>query len=261
MPEILLLGPLQCDLPAEVWRGCLASLRARYPAAGPVMVNANGVLRDSGAIDGFLAVLFESGIDVVTLGDQAVARTAARRALDRWPRLLRPLNLPAGAPGMGGVSITTPAGPLWFVSLFTGTDRFPVDDPFAVFERFVRDRQPPAVVVDVAGPDLGVKKALAWRWQGGTVPVHVVGTGLGAATDDLRVTGGRAFVSDLGLIGDPDLIDGCSPADWWSDRHHLPRAAAEAPPPGYLRIDGVRLVTDQGFRAQVFEPVRMRFPS
>ncbi|NLI75910.1 MAG: hypothetical protein GX442_05635 [Candidatus Riflebacteria bacterium] len=261
MPEILLLGPLQRDLPAEVWRGCLASLRSRFPAAGPVLVNANGLLRDSGAVDRFLEILFESGIDVVTLGDQAVARTAARRALDRWPRLLRPLNLPPGAPGTGAVSIPTPSGPLWFVSLFTGTDRFPVDDPFAAFERFVRDCQPPAVVVDVAGPDLEVKKALSWRWQGGNVPVHVVGTGLGVATDDLRVTGGRAFVSDLGMIGDPDLIDGRSPADWWSDRHHLPRPAADAPPPGYLRIDGARLVTGDGFRAQAFEPFRMRYPA
>lgn len=261
MLEILLLGPLLRDLPAEAWRGCLAVLRSRYPAAGPVLVNANGVLRDSGAVDGFLETLFESGVDVVTLGDQAVARTVSRRALERWPRLLRPLNLPAGAPGTGAVSIATPAGPLWFVSLFTGTDRFPVDDPFAVFGRFVRDRRPAAVVVDVAGPDLGVKKALAWRWQGGEVPVHVVGTGLGVATDDLQVTGGRAFVSDLGLIGDPDLIDGRPPADWWSDRHHLPRAAADAPPPGYLRIDGVRLVTDDGFRAQAFAPVRLRYPA
>ncbi len=260
--EILWLGSILRDLPAEIWRSCLAAARQRHPGAGAVVVNANLALREGPAAEGFIATLFESGVDVVTLGDQAVARVSSRRALDRWPRLLRPLNLPPAAPGRGAIDLGPPTGAgVWIVALMTGSERFPVDDPFDALEAVGREHRPATVLVDVSGHDLAVRKALAWRSHGWPWPVHVLGSGLGAATDDLRLSDGRLFLTDTGIIGEETLIAGVSPGQWWTHRRHLPEPPPVAPGPGYLRLDGLHIVLERDGRVAAATPLRIRHPA
>ncbi|RCK78673.1 MAG: Ser/Thr protein phosphatase family protein [Candidatus Ozemobacter sibiricus] len=260
--EILWLGSLLRDLPVEVWRSCLAAACQRHPGAGSLVVNGNLAVRDGPLAERCLATLFENGVDVVTLGDQAVARVSSRRALERWPRLIRPLNLPPAAPGQGAFALKEYGSGegVWIVSLMTGSERFPVDDPFDALEAFGRAHRPTAVLVDISGPDLEVRKALAWRAAEYPWPVHVLGSGLGVATDDLGLADGRLTLTDVGIVGEEHLIGGLPPAQWWTLRRHLPTPPPASPGAGYLRVDGVHLILEPNGRVAAATPLRLKVP-
>lgn len=260
MFELISLGVILHEIHLGDLQTCLQTLRRRYPDAALVSINANGLLRENSRIEPLVEKLFETGFDLVTLGDQALARTGARRALDRWPRLIRPLNLPPDAPGRGAVELETAAGKVWFTSLFTGTLRFPVDDPFEVLEAFLKERAAGApVVVDFFGADLGAKKALAWKLAERLPYVHILGTGLGVATDDLAIRDGRCGITDLGMVGGEDLIEGLPPQEWWNQHRRRVREAVSFPVTP-LRVEGARLTFGPGFKAQQAERLRLRYP-
>ncbi|OIP24088.1 hypothetical protein AUK22_09085 [bacterium CG2_30_54_10] len=260
MLELLILGEISHEINFADFQVCLGVMKRKFPEAGIITINANGLLRESNRIEALLEKLFETGVDLATLGNQALARVGARRALERQPRLVRPMNLPPGCPGQGAVELETPEGKIWFVTLFTGTDRFPVDDPIGVFESFCSERGAGApIFVAFAGPDLAIKKALAWRVSEREPCIHVFGFGLGAATDDLCIRGGRCTVSDVGMVGSEELIDGLPPQVWWNINRLRVRESA-ASPASALLVDGIRIVLGTGSRAQKAERFRIRHP-
>lgn len=243
--EILWLGSILRILPHDVLRTCLAELWRRYPSVDITIVNADKILRQGIHAEEFIALLFESGIDVVTLGEEAIARTSSRRALNKWPHLVRPLNLPPAAPGNGAIPLPNSGeANFWLVSLTTGSERFPVEDPFDILEAFTKEHSPSAIFIDASGPLLSVRKALYWRFQEKPWFVHLLGSGLEVATDDLLVHNGSLFLTDNGIIGDETLIEGLPMPLWWAQRRHLSNIENAAPSTANLRIEGLYMVVE-----------------
>src|SRR5437868_14108429 len=68
-----------------------------------VIINGENAAGGFGITEAIYQDLIDAGADVVTLGNHAWDQREALVFIERAPRLIRPLNYPAGAPGRGSV--------------------------------------------------------------------------------------------------------------------------------------------------------------
>src|ERR1700687_5488105 len=78
----------------------LPGLRRRY-ALDFVAINGENAAGGFGITEAIMDELIEAGADVVTLGNHAFDQKEALVFIERQPRLIRPVNFPAGTPGRG----------------------------------------------------------------------------------------------------------------------------------------------------------------
>src|SRR5205085_12274815 len=98
--------------------------------------------------------LLRAGASVVTTGDHIWDQKDIVTFIDTEPRLLRPLNYPAGAPGAGSIVLETAKGKVGVISVQTRTFMQPIlENPFqAVETTIVRMREETKTIfVDVHG--------------------------------------------------------------------------------------------------------------
>src|SRR5439155_20786004 len=101
-----------------------------------VIINGENAAGGFGITEAIYQDLIDAGADVVTLGNHAWDQREALVFIERAPRLIRPLNYPAGAPGRGSALIDTKTGGRVLVVNAIGRIFMdPLDDPFAAVDR------------------------------------------------------------------------------------------------------------------------------
>src|SRR4026209_2207007 len=78
----------------------LPKLRTRYKLDF-VIVNGENAAGGLGITESIFLELLDAGADVVALGNHAFDQKEALVFIERQPRLIRPINYPAGTPGRG----------------------------------------------------------------------------------------------------------------------------------------------------------------
>jgi metallophosphoesterase (TIGR00282 family) len=182
-----------------------------------VIVNGENAAGGFGITEAIYHELIDAGADAITLGNHAWDQREALVFIERAPRLVRPVNYPAGTPGRGTAMIETRGGARVLVINAMGRIFMDaMDDPFAAVERELaacrlRDGAD-AIVIDMHAEATSEKQALACLVDGRAS--LVVGTHTHAPTSDHRVLpGGTAFMSDVGMTGDYDSIIGMEKAE------------------------------------------------
>jgi 2',3'-cyclic-nucleotide 2'-phosphodiesterase len=168
-----------------------------------VVVNAE----NSAAGAGINAKIFREirgyGADVVTMGDHAFDKREAFPVYETEPRLLRPANWPASAPGKGTCVVEGPRGVrLGVIHLQGKVFMNAQGDFFAEADKALRamERDADLVVVDMHAEATSEKIALSWHLDGRVALVF--GTHTHVPTADARVLpGGTAYISDVGMTG------------------------------------------------------------
>jgi metallophosphoesterase (TIGR00282 family) len=154
--------------------------------------------------------LFGAGVDVMTSGNHVWDKKEALTYLPLEPRVLRPLNYPAGVPGGGSYVARTSSGDeVGIVNLMGRVFMVSIDDPFAVGRREVERlrARTPVVFVDFHAEATSEKIAMGWHLDG--VATAVVGTHTHVQTADEQVLpGGTAYITDVGMTGPHDGIIG-----------------------------------------------------
>jgi hypothetical protein len=148
---------------------------------------------------------FQSGVDVITSGNHIWQHKELLPYLENEPRLLRPLNMPPGVPGMGYV-ITEK---VMVVSLLGRVFIGHFDCPFRAMDQLLEEinPKPPIILVDFHAEATAEKVALGWYLDGRVSAV--LGTHTHVGTIDARVLPkGTAFVSDVGMVGAIDSVIG-----------------------------------------------------
>ena len=177
-----------------------------------VIVNGENAAGGFGITEAIYRELLEAGADTVTLGNHAWDQKEALVFIERAPRLIRPLNYPAGTPGRGVALIDAKNGARALIVNAMGRIFMdPMDDPFAAVDRELAAcplRQgADAIVVDMHAETTSEKQAMG-HFLDGRASI-VVGTHTHAPTADHRILpGGTAFVSDVGMTGDYDSVIG-----------------------------------------------------
>jgi metallophosphoesterase (TIGR00282 family) len=154
--------------------------------------------------------LLEWGIDVMTSGNHIWDKKEALDYIGAEPRLLRPANFPAGAPGRGSYLLRTRENvSIGVINVMGRVFMVSIDDPFAVVLREIEAvRQRARIVfVDFHAEATSEKIAMGWHLDGKVTAV--IGTHTHVQTADERILPkGTAYLTDVGMTGPHDSIIG-----------------------------------------------------
>ena len=176
-----------------------------------VIVNAENAAGGSGLTVSIYEKLLARGVHLITLGDHIYRRKEIIPVLESSEHLVRPVNLPPGAPGREFAIHTTAGGVRVAVISALGRlfMKLPVDCPFRGVDR-VLSKLPTdvrVVVVDMHAEATSEKVAMGWHLEGRSSVVF--GTHTHVPTADERVLPkGTAYISDVGMTGPYDSILG-----------------------------------------------------
>jgi 2',3'-cyclic-nucleotide 2'-phosphodiesterase len=177
-----------------------------------VIANGENAAGGFGITEAIYQELVDAGIDVITGGNHSWDQKEALVFIERAPKLIRPINFPAGTPGCGAALLEARNGARVLVINAMGRIFMdPLDDPFAAVDRELSacplKAAVDAIVVDIHGEATSEKQAMGHFCDGRAS--LVVGTHTHAPTADHRILPqGTAFISDVGMSGDYDSIIG-----------------------------------------------------
>src|SRR6202034_553672 len=101
-----------------------------------VVANGENAAGGFGITEAIYRELVEAGANAVTLGNHAWDQKEALVFIERAPKLVRPINYPAGTPGRGAAMIEAKNGARVLVINAMGRIYMdPLDDPFAAVAR------------------------------------------------------------------------------------------------------------------------------
>jgi metallophosphoesterase (TIGR00282 family) len=154
--------------------------------------------------------LLDWGVDVMTSGNHIWDKKEALDYIGAEPRLLRPANYPAGAPGNGSYLARTRDGrTAGVVNVMGRVFMLNIDDPFAVVLREIEalKQRTRIVFVDFHAEATSEKIAMGWHLDGRVTAM--VGTHTHVQTADERILPkGTAYLTDVGMTGPHDSIIG-----------------------------------------------------
>ncbi|PIB24437.1 metallophosphoesterase [Amylibacter kogurei] len=178
-----------------------------------VVVNGENATGGMGLSAAHAKVLLDAGADVITLGDHAFDQKDMLSFVETEPRIIRPLNYAATAPGKGARLYTAQNGKKVFVAQALGQVfmKKPFADPFSALDQALKAAplggQAQAVIVDFHAEATSEKMGMG-HWLDGRASL-VVGTHTHVPTADTQIlTGGTAVQSDAGMCGDYDSVIG-----------------------------------------------------
>jgi 2',3'-cyclic-nucleotide 2'-phosphodiesterase len=200
--RILFLGDVMGEPGRKAVAALLPALKEEL-AADFVIVNGENIAGGRGITPKLAIGLMRAGAAVVTTGDHVWDQKEIVPWFAEEPRLLRPINYPAGAPGRGSIVLETKKGKVGVVNVQGRTFmKMILDNPFEAIGPVIDEirRETSVIFVDMHAETTSEKVALA-HFLDGRVSA-VVGTHTHVQTADERVLPkGTAFLTDAGMCG------------------------------------------------------------
>jgi metallophosphoesterase (TIGR00282 family) len=207
--RILFVGDIVGKAGRETLRKGLPGLVAHH-FADAVVVNGENAAAGHGITREIAEEFFDWGVDVITTGNHVWARRETLDYIGTEPRLLRPANYPAGAPGNGSyVARLADGRTLGVINAMGRVFMDHLDNPFEVVFRELAAVAPRArvVLVDFHAEATSEKQAMGWHLDGRVTAV--IGTHTHVQTADERILlKGTAFLADAGMTGAHDAVIG-----------------------------------------------------
>lgn len=229
-----------------------------------VVVNGDNAAGGFGMTPEVVQDFFAAGVNVLTAGDHVWDQKELRGLLSQEPRLLRPMNFPAAAPGKGEGLYTLTDGRKVMVLHPLGQVFMPdnLDCPFAAMDKALAKIRlgkdgAQAIIVDIHAEATSEKMAMG-AYLDGRVSV-VVGSHTHVPTSDTRILPkGTAYQTDMGMCGDYDSVIGFDKEAPMAIFLQKIRKQRMTPALGKATLCGVYVETDDvtGLAKQV-RPVRI----
>ena len=212
--RLLFIGDIVGRPGRDLVRTGLAAIVAHYEVDF-VIANGENAAAGFGITRDIAEQLFSYGIDVMTSGNHIWDKKEVLDYLPREPRLLRPANFPAGAPGAGAYLATATNGvKVGVVNVMGRVFLASIDDPFTIAAREearLKLEGAQLLFVDVHAEVTSEKVAMGWYLDG--TATAVVGTHTHVQTADERVLPkGTAYLTDVGMTGPHDGVIGVEKA-------------------------------------------------
>lgn len=173
-----------------------------------VVVNGENAAAGFGVTAKLCGEIFDAGADVITLGNHVFDQREFVNELPQLQRVVRPANLPPGAPGVGSWRLDVKGVPVLVMCVMGRLFMNDIDDPFRAADAVLAENEDVRVVfVDMHAEATSEKQALGWYLDGRVSAV--VGTHTHVATADPRLlTQGTAYCTDAGMVGPRDGVIG-----------------------------------------------------
>ena len=175
-----------------------------------VVANAeNASSRGAGLSKEAACALFNSGVDVITLGNHTFRDWDIYNLLKEEDRIVRPANYPQGVPGRGAAVFRTGRGDVGVINLLGRLFMEACDCPFMAAEHEIQKmgEYTNMVIIDMHAEATSEKRAVACCVDGRCG--FFTGTHTHVQTaDDVILPGGTAFITDAGMTGPADGVIG-----------------------------------------------------
>lgn len=190
-------------------------------------------------------VLFSAGVDVITGGNHSFKHREAYDFLSENPYVLRPANYSPASPGKGMCVFDMGSHAAAVINLAGASFMDPCDNPMREADRLLSSLEEfvKTVIVDFHAEATGEKRALA-EYLNGKVSA-VLGTHTHVQTADEKIlSGGTAFISDVGMCGPTDSVLGVKKeqaVEFMLNRIHERFTVAD----GDVAVNGVIMTIDE----------------
>lgn len=197
---VLMLGDVVGAAGCHYVREKLPLVKSRY-GVDITVVNGENSAEGNGVTPHSAQHLFDSGADVITLGNHGLRRREIYDVLERERGLIRPANYHRSAPGSGMYIYDGPRHRLCVISL-QGTVYLPqqVVNPFDCIDELLEQIDTPNILIDFHAEATAEKLCMGYHLDGRVSAV--LGTHTHVPTADARVLpGGTGYVTDVGMCG------------------------------------------------------------
>ena len=181
-----------------------------------IVVNVENAAGGFGVTPSICDDFFSAGADVLTTGNHIWDKREIISYIAKSDRLLRPLNMIKGTPGLGMTRIEVNAGTIGVANIMTNLFMSKTDPVFDIISDIVKNLKLNDNVdfslVDVHGEASSEKMAIANALDGDVSAV--VGTHTHVPTADHQILEkGTAYITDVGMSGDYNSIIGMNKED------------------------------------------------
>lgn len=204
--RLLAIGDINGEDGREFVYNNLGRIRSKYKidfcvANGENTAEPNGITLD------ISNTLIQCGTDIITMGNHTFDNKESAIVLEENERVIRPLNYPPEAEGMGYSVTDLGYTRIAVINLIGRTGMSPADCPFHAIERLLPKIDAEIKVVDFHAEATSEKMAMAHFLDGKVSAVF--GTHTHVQTSDERILpGGTGFICDLGMTGVEDSVLG-----------------------------------------------------
>src|ERR1700757_4470840 len=153
MLTVLFLGDIVGEPGRTAVIARMPELKKQY-ALDFVIVNGENAAGGRGIPGKIPIVLLVGGVSVITTGEHIWDQKEILSFIETEPRLLRPVNYPAGAPGSGSIVLETTKGKIGVINVQASTFMQPIlENPFRAIEAAVTQvrNETRVIIVDVHG--------------------------------------------------------------------------------------------------------------
>jgi len=150
------------------------------------------------------------GIDMMTGGNHSFDKKEILQLFDTYP-LIRPINYPADTVGKGLFRTTISGRDIAIVNLMGYYTMPMVDNPFTMIKEVIKGLKEEGlkhIIIDMHAEATSEKQALLQMLKEDVSAI--LGTHTHTGTDDLQITEGCCYVTDVGLTGCRDGVIGMS---------------------------------------------------
>ncbi len=198
--NILMIGDVVGQKSCEFLRDKLPSIK-RLKAVDLVIANGENSADGNGVTPSSANFLFDSGVDVITLGNHSFRRPEIYDYLDDNHSIIRPYNYPKNTVGQGVCLYDMGRVSIAVINMMGLAFMESLDCPFSALDEILKDTSLPKIkIVDFHAEATGEKGAFA-NYADGKVTA-VVGTHTHVPTADERILQkGTGFISDVGMTG------------------------------------------------------------
>lgn len=207
--NILLIGDIVGKPGRRALKNLLPGLQKKYRIEFTI-ANAENAAGGKGISKEVFTEIIGAGVDVMTMGNHVWDNREIFNFIDDEARIIRPANYPGECPGQGYHIYT--AGFNKKIAVINISGRVfldPLDCPFQVTQEIIGQIKNKAdiIIIDFHAEATSEKLAFAYYFDGSVNAV--LGTHTHIQTADERIlSGGTAYITDLGMTGPIDSILG-----------------------------------------------------
>lgn len=207
--KLLMVGDVVSTTGCQTVRRILPDLKKQYNV-DVVIANGENSAEGNGITPESADYLFQSGVDIITLGNHALRRKQIYSYLEENPNIIRPANFPKNTAGAGYCIYDLGYAQLAVINLCGQVYMEPNNSPFEEIDRLLKTISTKCILVDFHAEATGEKGTLA-HYLSGRVSA-VIGTHTHVQTADEQIIDGKTgFLSDVGMVGPVNSVLGVDP--------------------------------------------------
>ncbi|MEE1218324.1 MAG: TIGR00282 family metallophosphoesterase [Ruminococcus sp.] len=206
--RILCIGDVVGSVGCEFLRSKLPTLK-KIMNIDFVICNGENSSDGNGITPTSANYLFDSGVDVITLGNHSFRRKEAYEYIDQNPFVVRPANYPEKTtPGSGIINVDTGRRIITVINLMGNVfmDNN-LNCAFETIDKMLEKAESKIILVDFHAEVTGEKRAMGFYLDGKVSAIF--GTHTHVQTSDAQILeNGTGYITDVGMTGTKDSVLG-----------------------------------------------------